>query len=75
MGVAVQDTGMGIPKEEQERIFEQFFRATNVRKLGTMGTGLGLYLAKNIVEAHGGRIWFVSQEHEGSDFRIALPLR
>jgi signal transduction histidine kinase len=75
IGVAVQDTGIGIPKKEQERIFEQFFRATNAKKLGKMGTGLGLYLAKNIVEAHGGRIWFVSQERKGSDFRIALPLR
>ncbi|MDO8474093.1 MAG: HAMP domain-containing sensor histidine kinase [bacterium] len=75
VGVAVQDTGIGIPKEEQARIFEQFFRATNAKKLGKIGTGLGLYLAKNIVEAHGGRIWFVSEEHKGSDFRMALPLR
>ena len=74
VGVAVRDTGIGIPKEEQARIFEQFFRATNAKKLGKIGTGLGLYLAKNIVEAHGGRIWFVSEEHKGSDFRIALPL-
>ncbi|MBI2123672.1 MAG: HAMP domain-containing histidine kinase [Candidatus Wildermuthbacteria bacterium] len=75
VGVSVSDTGIGISKEEQGRIFEQFFRATNAKKLGTMGTGLGLYLAKNIVEAHGGRIWFVSQEHKGSNFNIALPLR
>ena len=68
------DTGIGIPKKEQARIFERFFRATNAKKLGKIGTGLGLYLAKNIVEAHGGRIWFVSEEHKGSDFRIALPL-
>lgn len=74
VGISVADTGIGIPAEEQLRIFEQFFRATNTKKLGTMGTGLGLYLAKNIVEAHGGRIWFVSQENKGSDFRIALPL-
>lgn len=74
VGVSVADTGIGIPKEEHERIFEQFFRATNVKKLGTVGTGLGLYLAKNIVEAHGGRIWFVSHEHKGSTFTIALPL-
>lgn len=74
VGIAVQDTGIGIPQKEQKRIFEQFFRATNVKKLGKKGTGLGLYLAKNIVEAHGGRIWFVSKERKGSDFRIALPL-
>lgn len=74
VGIAVRDTGIGIPLEEQGRIFEQFFRAGNAKKLGTMGTGLGLYLAKNIVEAHGGRIWFVSEENKGSDFRIALPL-
>ena len=75
VGIAVRDTGIGIPLEEQEKIFEQFFRAVNAKKLGKKGTGLGLYLAKNIVEAHGGRIWFVSEEHKGSDFRIALPLR
>ncbi len=75
VGIAVHDTGIGIPPEEQDRIFGQFFRATNAKKLGKMGTGLGLYLAKNIVEAHGGRIWFTSQEGKGSDFRMAFPLR
>lgn len=74
VGIAVRDTGIGIPLQEQARIFERFFRAANAKKLGKKGTGLGLYLAKNIVEAHGGRIWFVSKERRGSDFRIALPL-
>lgn len=74
VGVSVRDTGIGIPMKEQERIFERFFRAANAKKLGKRGTGLGLYLAKNIVEAHGGRIWFISKEREGSEFAIALPL-
>jgi len=73
--ISVLDTGIGIPQKEQWRIFEQFFRAANAKKLGKKGTGLGLYLTKNIVEAHGGRIWFVSKEREGSSFNIALPCK
>jgi signal transduction histidine kinase len=75
VGISVSDTGIGIPLREQGRIFERFFRAANAKKLGKKGTGLGLYLAKNIAEAHGGRIWFVSKERKGSDFHLALPLR
>ena len=55
--------------------FEQFFRATNAKKLGKIGTGLGLYLAKNIVEAHGGTMSFVSKENEGTTFSFKLQIK
>jgi len=70
----VQDTGIGIPKEQQGRVFERFFRGVNAIRLDTAGTGLGLYLCKNIVEAHGGKIWFSSEENKGSRFSFWLPV-
>ena len=72
--VAVVDTGIGIPKKQQARVFEKFFRATNARAKRTDGSGLGLYLAHNIITAHGGRIWFRSKEGEGTTVTFALPL-
>jgi len=70
----VKDYGLGIPKEQQKKVFEKFFRADNVVTLYTDGTGLGLYIAKAIVEAHGGRIWFESSENKGTTFYFALPV-
>lgn len=69
----VQDTGMGIPKFAQDQIFTKFFRASNVVKQETSGTGLGLYLVRGLVEALGGRIWFESVEKKGSTFYVTLP--
>ena len=60
--VAVQDTGIGIPENQQKRIFNRFFRATNAQVAKEKGTGLGIYLVKNIAEAHGGKVWFESEE-------------
>ncbi len=72
--VAVHDTGIGIPETQQAHIFERFFRADNAKKINEEGTGLGLYLAKNIIEAHRGKIWFESQENKGTTFAFSLPL-
>lgn len=69
----ISDRGMGIPADEQPRIFDRFFRASNARASQVQGTGLGLPLSKEIVELHGGKIWFKSKEGEGSTFYFAIP--
>ena len=72
--VSVQDEGIGIPTHERHRIFQQFSRLDNALSRKTEGTGLGLYLAKAIVEAHGGKIWFDSEgEGKGTTFTFSLP--
>ncbi len=70
----VQDTGPGIPKEDLPRLFERYARARTAKARGVAGTGLGLYISKRIVEAHGGRIEVESEEGQGSLFRVILPL-
>ncbi|MBI2578061.1 MAG: GAF domain-containing protein [Candidatus Wildermuthbacteria bacterium] len=75
MQVFVSDNGVGIPADEQKRIFQKFFRASNVRTLDTEGSGLGLYIIKNIVEAHGGTVWFDSEVQKGTTFYFTLPMR
>lgn len=72
--VSVRDTGMGILKEQQERIFTKYFRGSNAVRTDTDGTGLGLFIAKNVVETHGGKIWFESQENKGTTFFFTLPV-
>jgi len=72
--VSVEDTGIGIAKEEKERIFSKFFRGTNAIRLETEGSGLGLFIVKNIVEAHGGKIWFESTQNKGTTFHFTVPL-
>lgn len=71
----IQDTGVGVPEDQKERIFTKFFRGANVMRLETEGTGLGLFISKNIIEAHGGKIWFESKEGQGTTLYFTLPLR
>ncbi len=71
--IAVSDEGVGIPLEEQERIFDRFYRVENPETRAVSGTGLGLYLTRAIVQAHGGRCWVRSTPGEGSTFYVALP--
>lgn len=69
----VKDSGLGIPARQQSRIFEKFFRADNVQTHETDGTGLGLYIAKAIIEGHDGKLWFESVENTGTTFFFSLP--
>lgn len=68
----VRDTGIGIPKGEQDRLFTEFFRASNAKRVAEHGTGLGLAIVKRIVEHHGGDIRFISEEGKGTTFWVSL---
>ena len=72
--VSVADSGIGIPKEQQGKLFGKFFRADNARKLQTDGSGLGLYIMKQIVEKHGGNVSFISEEDKGTTFSFTVPV-
>ncbi|MFZ5911025.1 MAG: GAF domain-containing protein [Chloroflexota bacterium] len=73
--VDVQDTGVGIPLEDQDRIFDRFFRGEDPLVLATPGTGLGLAIVKQLVEMHNGRIWIESEgSGKGSTFSFTLPV-
>jgi signal transduction histidine kinase len=71
--VAVSDTGRGIAPEDQEKIFERFYRSADVIKDDIEGTGLGLYIVRGLVDLHGGRVWVESQPGSGTTFRFTLP--
>ncbi len=72
--ITIQDHGLGIPADQQAMIFERFVRARNAQERGIDGTGLGLYLCKEILAAHDGHIWFESAEGRGTTFHVLLPL-
>lgn len=72
--VSVTDAGIGIPEEDWDKIFHKFYRVDNRLTRATSGAGLGLYICKIIVEAHGGHIWTESKPGEGSTFRFSIPL-
>jgi signal transduction histidine kinase len=71
--IAVTDQGIGIPEDVQPHVFQRYFRAQNASKHGT-GLGLGLYICRDIVERHGGRIWVESKPGAGATFFAALPI-
>lgn len=72
--LSIRDQGIGIPQAEQAQIFGRFVRASNGEAQGISGTGLGLYLCRELVAQHGGEIWFESSEGAGSTFFLRLPL-
>jgi NtrC-family two-component system sensor histidine kinase KinB len=72
--ISIKDTGIGIPHEYQTKIFERFIRLENSNTSATGGTGLGLSIAREIIKAHGGRIWVESEPGRGSNFIFSLPL-
>jgi signal transduction histidine kinase len=71
--VEISDTGIGIPENEIDKVFDEFFRASNARKVERDGTGLGLSIAKQTIQRHGGNIWAESQEGKGTKIRFTLP--
>lgn len=72
--VAVQDDGVGISAPEQNRLFERFFRARSAAVTGAGGAGIGLYIARSLVELHGGRIWVESEVGHGAAFYVTFPI-
>lgn len=71
----VSDTGVGIPKDDLPKLFSKFFRAANVIHLQTDGSGLGLFITKNIILRHGGQIWVDSVEGKGTTITVVLPIK
>lgn len=72
--ISIKDTGMGISKEDQQKLFVKFFRSAEALKTETSGSGLGLFIAKNIIEAHKGQIWVESEKEKGTTFYFTLPI-
>lgn len=73
--IRVSDTGIGIPKQQQSRVFQEFSRADNAKLIDATGSGFGLYMTKLIVEHLGGEIWFESEEGKGTTFCVLLPVQ
>jgi len=71
---SIRDKGIGIPKNQQDKVFEKFFRATNALKAVPEGSGLGLSLVRLLVEGWGGKTWFESSEFDGSVFYFTIPM-
>ncbi len=73
--IRIEDSGIGIPENQKDKLFGKFFRGANAAKVNNIGSGVGLFVAKSIIEAHNGKIWFESQEHMGTTFYISLPIK
>jgi len=69
----IQDTGIGIPQEEQDKIFQRYYRTDQSKEMAS-GTGLGLNITKSLVEMQGGRIWFESASQKGTTFHFTTPI-
>lgn len=74
LSLSIDDNGVGVPKKDQPKLFSKFFRASNVIKMETEGSGFGLFIAKNIINRHGGDIYISSQEGKGTKVIVSLPL-
>jgi PAS domain S-box-containing protein len=72
--ISIWDNGYGIPRHQQDKIFEKLFRADNVRQKDTEGTGLGMYIIKAIIDSSNGKIWFESEEDKGTRWHVTLPM-
>lgn len=72
--VKIKDQGVGIPEKDQAKLFSKFFRAANIVKLETEGTGLGLFIVKNIIEKHNGQVSLVSKEGQGTEVSFFIPI-
>ena len=72
--VSVADNGVGIPVEDQSKLFDRFFRAKSAVLTGASGAGLGLHITRSLVELHGGRIWFETELGQGSTFYVTFPI-
>ncbi len=73
LAITIKDSGIGVPKSQQDKIFTKLFRADNAASSRTEGTGLGLYIVKAIVEQSGGQVWFISEENIGTTFYVSFP--
>ncbi|MCK5510108.1 PAS domain-containing protein [Candidatus Parcubacteria bacterium] len=73
--VRIKDNGVGIPEKDQEKLFSKFFRADNVMRMQTEGSGLGLFIVKNVIRKHGGEIIFDSKEGMGTEFVFTIPIK
>lgn len=71
--ITIKDTGIGIPKDEQNKVFEGFYRASNASKHKANGTGMGLYMSRSAIEQHGGKLWLSSTENKGTTVYVQLP--
>lgn len=74
ISISVHNKGIGIKKEDEENIFNKFFRGSNAIQKDATGSGFGLFATKNIVERNGGKIWFESTDESGTTFSITLPI-
>ena len=72
--IEIKDNGIGISKKDQKRMFVKFTRGDNAVKMQTEGSGLGLFIVKNIIEAHHGKVWFDSEKNKGTTLYVKLPV-